>query len=340
MAFFSFLFFALFSAGTAHGQVLHFQPTDKSLGAVPVNVPPIAQVVRYLSQISQLNKAVPLTPFGSALVFAEVQDIAPFNRNGKIITQGGYCSATLIGPRIGKTAAHCFSSDGKTVNTSWQFIPVDEFTQPYGAHQITDIWLLETAMQGLRDGLIPTPDDVALFRVADIGGMEEDTQDEETGDDDGEEHEDDRRRCFGGRRCSKAAMPVMPLRLGDLLGGADWGNFVVDVELPQMVFSIGYPSNLAKGQEQMLLSTPTLDVLGGIAARFGSDWGPGASGAPWYTRLGVPAPEQTVRFNQDAGTVTVFITDSGEVIGGAANWLTSNFQRLWTVACQEAGDCG
>jgi hypothetical protein len=190
---------------------------------------------------------------------------SPYSRNGKFFHSdprtgsNGACTASLIGPTLIVTAAHCVSTastvaSGRYFHTNLMFVPA--FTNgsaPFNAWSGDSVLVNNTWF--FSDGSVPNPVDYALVRLAPINGIQP----------------------------------------GAVIGFHGWAtNALANNDVTQL----GYPGNL-DGGSLMEVNHSKIQKSGGKNTYIiGSAMGAGASGGPWLQDFGVqPVGAPPVRFS-------------------------------------------
>lgn len=213
--------------------------------------------------------------------------------------KGGSCTASLIGPTLVVTAAHCVShasttASGRYFFTNFMFVPAyTNGSAPFNAWggttvRVPNAWYFS-------DGSFPNPGDYALFRLDPINGIQP----------------------------------------GDVIGFLGWQiNRLANNDITQL----GYPDNL-DGGNLMEVNHSKIQKSGGRNTYIiGSAMGIGASGGPWMQDFGVQpvgAPPVPIARNLVVGVSSYGPNgvETGTVGFAGASQFNDTFVNMLHIIC-------
>src|SRR5436305_2179038 len=99
-------------------------------------------------------------------------------------------------------------------------------------------------------------------------------------------------------------------RIGDVTG---WLGVLTNRLYPNVVTSLGYPSNIDSGQLMHQVVSQSIGSTGAGTYAYGSDMGHGSSGGPWVQSFGIPGSGQSGVFDAIVGVTSFGVEGSNKV---------------------------
>ena len=259
----------------ADSRVLSFAGDNGAVGGIRLGPERLNRTIalKHLTEAQALWLGIEEAPYTGTLVQHPNENSA--SQDGKVSLNGGWCS----GRTIFKSQAVTFF---KTACHCAYGQEIQQVEVGGAIYWVPNVWVTSGCVTNIHQ--IPTPEDVAILQIIQVSAPPP-----------------PRPPC---RRCIEKSFIVLnePFR---------WRQ---DPDFEQIV-STGFPSNIENGNKLYRLFCSSLGWLdtGQSTRTCGGDMGPGASGATALCNFGIRSHTNPILANLDCGTVTINVTNGGQV---------------------------